>query len=105
MKGQKKKLIPFRLWESDIQRCKAKLVLDRTSFQKVCELLVMLYLDGNEEIMKHVKTVSKQKNVNKRRYTGEFDELERNLLYKKIEQISGLAETQQILEELDKENK
>ena len=105
MKGPKKKLIPFRLWESDIQRCKAKLVLDRTSFQRVCELLVMLYLNGNEEVMKHVKTVAKQKNVNKRRYTGEFDELERSALYKKIEQISGLSETQQILEEWEKENK
>lgn len=100
-----KKLIPFRLWESDIEKLKSKLVLDGTNFQRACELLVTLYINGDEYIEKQVKTVCKKKNNNRRRYTGEFDELERSMLYKKIEQVSNLSDTQRILEEIDKENK
>ena len=99
------KLVPFRIHESDIVRLKSKLVVDNTNFQKVCLLLILLYINGDEYINKQIKTVCKKKNANKRRYTGEFDELERSMLYKKIEQISSLSETQQILEQIDKEQK
>lgn len=103
MKGPRKKLIPFRLWEQDIAKLKAKLVLQNTNFQKICELLVLLYIGGDEYIEKQVKSVCNKKNGNRRKYTGEFDPLERAALYKKIEQISGLAEMENILNEIDKE--
>lgn len=107
MKSPKKRLIPFRLFESDIEKWKMKSVADLTSMQKVFEVLVKMYLESDETVMKRVKSVSKEKFANRRRYTGEFDELERSLLYHKIEQMSEskLSETQQILEEIDKENK
>lgn len=99
------KLVPFRIPESDIPKLKSKLVIDNTNFQRVCFLLMTLYINGDEYIAKQVKSICGKKNSNKRRYTGEFDELERSALYKKIEQISGLAEMENILDELDKENK
>ena len=105
MKGPKKKLVPFRLWDSDIIKLKSRIVLDNTNFQKVCELLVLLYIAGDEYIAKQIKTVCGKKNGNKRKYTSEFDDLERSMLYKKIESFSNLSETQQILEEMDREKK
>ena len=102
MKSIKKKLIPFRLHEKDIIKLKQLLVLHNTNFQKVCELLVILYLEGDEYIAEKVKSVSKNKNGNKRRYTSDFDDLERSALFHRIEQISNLSETQQILEEIEK---
>lgn len=105
MKGPKKKLIPFRLYQQDIDKMKMRSVADMTSMQKIFEILIKMYLESEESVMKRIKSISKQKNANRRRYTGEFDELEIDLLYKKIEQMSGLNETQQILDEIDKENK
>lgn len=100
-----KKLIPFRLFEQDIEKLKSCLVLDGTNFQKVGELLILLYINRDEYVLKQVKTVCKKKNDKKRRYTGQFDQLEVAALYHKIEQLSNFNETQQILEELEKEGK
>lgn len=98
----KKKLIPFRLWPTDIERWKAKVVLDNTNLQKVFEVLVKLYLEGNEEVMKRVKAVSKEKNAARKRYNT-FDELETDMLYRRIEEVSPLAEMDKILKDLQKE--
>lgn len=104
MISDKKRLIPFRLWEEDIDKLKAKIVIDKTNFQRVMELMVKLYLEDNPEIMKKIKSVQKEKHARKRRYNS-FDELEVAALYKKIAEVSSLSETQKILEEMDKENK
>ena len=99
MTALKKKLIPFRLWEGDIEKLKAKIVIDKTNMQKVLELLVKMYLEDGEEIMKRVKTISKEKNAQRRRYNS-FDELETDMLYQKIAEVSPLAEMDRMLKEI-----
>lgn len=99
-----KKLVPFRLWMEDLEKMKAKVVLDKTNFQKVMELLAKMYIENNEEIMKRVKSIQKDKYARKRRHNS-FDEFEIDALYHKISEVSRLAEMEKMFAEIDKEQK
>lgn len=100
----KKVLTPFRIWENDREKWKAKVIIDKTSMQKSFEILVKMYLENDEAVMKRIKSVSKEKYARRVRH-NEFSELEVNALYHKIAEVSPLAEMENILNEIDKENK
>lgn len=70
--------------------------------QKVFEILIKMYLENDEAVMKKIKSVSKEKYARRRRH-NEFDELEISALYHKIESISPLSQTIEMLNELDAE--
>lgn len=99
-----KKLIPFRLWPEDIEKIKAKTIIDRSNFQKVMEIMVKMYLEGDETVMKRIKSVCKTKYAKRSRH-NEFSELEIGALYHKIAEVSPLEKINEIFDEIDKDKK
>jgi len=99
----KRKLVPFRLWDDEVERLKAKIVLDNTNFQKVMEVLVKMYLEDNKEIMGRVAKVKREKNASRRRHNS-FDELETDALMRKVEEVSPISEVDRMIKEIEKEN-
>src|SRR3990167_4385428 len=100
-----KKQIPFRLHEKDIEKFKQKIVIDKVNMQRVFETLIKMYLEDNEEIMKRIKSVSKDKKHASRRRYNSFDELETEAIFRKISEVSPLAEMERMMEEIERENK
>lgn len=75
---------PIRLYESDYLKIKEKIVVDKITFQKLVEVLLLAYIKGNKEIQNIVNKYADEKNAKKRRYS--LDEIETNELLRVIEE-------------------
>jgi hypothetical protein len=102
--GIKRRQCQLRLWEDDWKRLEAKVVVDGVTYQKIGELLLLEYLNGNKEIMKIVEKYKNDKEAKKKRRHNSFDNLQLNELTKIIEQESPFEdEIKQAYEELKTE--
>ena len=103
MPSKDKVQAPIRLYKSDYDRIKEKIVQDKVTFQKVVEVLLLAYIKGNKEIQNIVTKYADEKNDKKRRYS--LDEVEVNELLRYIEEEeSPLRNLDKLSKEIDKED-
>jgi hypothetical protein len=102
MRAKKEKVqCPIRLYSSDYQKIKQKVVDDKITFQKLAEVLFLAYLKGNKETQRLVSKYADDNNVKRRR--NYLSELENNELLREIEEnFSPLRLLEQALGEVKK---
>ena len=98
-----KKQVPLRMFGEEWDRLKARLVIDKLSYQKLGDILFRAYVDGNKEIMKLVKKNEDEKDGKKRRYNS-FTGMEKEDLLMYLEKQSPITELDRITKEIEEED-
>jgi len=96
-----KKQAPLRFMPDDWKKIKAKMVVDKITYQKLGEILFKAYMRNNKEIMKLVLKYADDKENKKKRYG--VTELEAEEILKYAEQHSPLSDFDEAIKELEDE--
>lgn len=74
--ASKKKLVPIRIREEDLQSLKNKTKIEKISFQKAMEALIVMYLESNDYVMykikKFIEVTYSRKKRNERHQNSKF---------------------------------
>ncbi|MBI2449678.1 hypothetical protein HYV49_05270 [Candidatus Pacearchaeota archaeon] len=94
----------FRLYADVYDKLKAKIVLDKLNMQKVLEIMVGMYLEGNKDITEKLRRFRSEKYARRRRYANRFDRMDLDSLQRKIEEYSPISKMDRMINEAIKED-